>query len=112
MRRMHPVFHVSQLIPYRANTLEGREVIVPPVPEVLDNGDLGYVVSEIVHSKEVRRGRSGRTTRYLVRYEGYGDDSNEWVRPEEFHHDNLVVTEFHKRYPHLPVPGRQEYGDA
>jgi hypothetical protein len=112
LRRVHPVFHVSLLIPYWANELEGREVVEPPTPEVLDNGDLGYVVSKIIHSKVLRSGRSGKKTQYLVRFKGYGDETNEWVSPAEFDHDDRVVAELFKRYPHLPQPGRQEYSDA
>jgi hypothetical protein len=47
-----------------------------------------------------------------VRFEGYGDEHNEWVSPSDFHHNDTLVLEFHKRHPELPVPGRQEYGDA
>jgi hypothetical protein len=111
MKRMHPVFHVSMLTPYWGNELDAREVGAPPPPEVLENGETAWVVSEIVHSKEVKRGR-GRRVQYYVRYEGYADEHNEWVSPGEFHHDDLVVVDFHKRYPRLPTPGRQEYGDA
>jgi transposase InsO family protein len=112
MRRIHPVFHVSLLIPYKPNELPGRVVDPPPEPEVLDTGDLGWVVSEIVHSKELRSTRAGRRTQYYVRFEGYGDEHNEWVSPSDFHHNDVLVLEFHKRHPELPVPGREEYGDA
>jgi hypothetical protein len=112
MRRIHPVFHVSLLIPYKPNELPGRVVDPPPEPEVLDTGDLAWVVSEIVHSKELRLTGAGRRTQYYVRFEGYTDEHNEWVSPSDFDHDDVLVLEFHKRHPELPVPGRQEYGDA
>lgn len=66
MRRMYPVFHVSQMMPYKANELEGRGVEAPPPPEVLETGDLGWVVDKIVHSKELRQTRAGRRCQLVL----------------------------------------------
>jgi hypothetical protein len=111
LRRVHPVFHVSMLIPYKRNELPSREQVPPPPPEVVDNGDTQWVVSEIVDSRSRKRGRQTRT-QYLVRWEGYEDEYNEWVHPEDFHHDDQAVLDYHRRYPNKPKPAFEEYGDA
>ena len=52
MRRVHPVFHVSLLEPYRENVLPGRVQAPPPPVEV--EGELEYEVAGILDSKIVR----------------------------------------------------------
>lgn len=50
--RVHPVFHVSLLEPYRENPFPARRQEPPPPIEV--EGDLEYEVKEILDSKIVR----------------------------------------------------------
>ena len=69
---MHNVFHVAMLEPYVENTLEGRTT--PPEPPVGDDLDY-YVVSEIVDSKVIGRGKK---VYYLVKWLGYGRDDITW----------------------------------
>ena len=78
---------------------------------MVDSGDNQWVVSEIVDSRSRKRGRQKRT-QYLVRWEGYEDEYNEWVHPEDFHHDDATVLDYHRRYPNKPKPAFEEYGNT
>jgi len=51
--KIHNVFHVSLLEPYRENTFEGRAQAPPPLEEV--DGVEEFQVKEIVDSKVSRR---------------------------------------------------------
>jgi hypothetical protein len=107
MRRVHNVFHVSLLIPYKANTRESRRVDPPPPPEVADNGEAAYEVAEILDSR-VRKGRVARVE-YFVSWKGYDMAHNDWVGAGEFDWDDDVVISFHRQYPSKPTPRRSEY---
>jgi hypothetical protein len=63
--RIHPVFHVSLLEPYRANTIPGR-VQPPPPPIEVEEGE-EFEVEEILDSR-IRNGK----LHYLVDWVGYG----------------------------------------
>ena len=49
----HPVFHVSELEPYRRSTIEGRHQPPPPVEEI--EGEVNFVVESIARSRENKR---------------------------------------------------------
>jgi hypothetical protein len=105
--RIHPVFHVSLLEPYRENRFAGRTQEPPPPDEV--EGELEYEVKEILDSKIVR----GKL-KYLVDWVGYRPDERTWESVENVQHAVDVVTEFHQRYPNrpsssdLPQPTRRQ----
>jgi hypothetical protein len=64
--RIHDVFHVDRLSPYKGNEVNGQ---VPPPPEpVTVEGEEEYEVDHIRDSKLF-----GRTLKYLVRWTGYGE---------------------------------------
>ena len=93
--RVHPVFHVSLLEPHCENALPGRNPPPPPPPVELD-GELEYEVEAILDSRFRRR-----QLQYLVRWTGYGPESDSW-EPASFVSAPDLVTEFHQRYPHKP----------
>ena len=64
--RLHDVFHVDRLSPYRGNEVNG---LAPPPPNpVTIDGKEEYEVDHIRDSKMF-----GRTLKYLVRWKGYGE---------------------------------------
>ena len=70
--KIHKVFHVSLLSPYRS---DGR-VQPPPPPVVLDNV-LEYEVEKIIlHRERKNRGRISR--QFLVKWLGYGPEQYTW----------------------------------
>ena len=75
--RVHPVFHVSLLQPYR----DGPGALKPPpVPTVIE-GETFYQVETILAMEVRKRGRS-RTRWFLVKWVGYDETHNSW-EPEK-----------------------------
>ena len=72
--KIHNVFHVSLLQPYRD---DGR--VQPPPPAVFVDGEPEYEVQSIIDHRDVRSGR-GRTQmrEYLIKWLGYGPEHNTW----------------------------------
>ena len=86
--KMHDVFHVSLLKPYRS---DGR---YPALPEVIDlTGELSYQVDTILAHRERRAGgRSNRVlTSYLVKYADLGPEYNAWVPEKQLLRDCPTV---------------------
>jgi hypothetical protein len=87
--KMHDVFHVSLLKPYRS---DGR---YPAMPEVIDlTGELSYQVDTILAHRERRaggRGRSRTLTSYLVKYADLSPEYNAWVPEKQLLRDCPTV---------------------
>ena len=111
MKRLHDVFHVSLLAPYRDN---GR-VKPPPIPLDVDEDGEWYEVEAILDRREVRYGgrknkRTGRKSRerikveYCVKWLGYSAEHNTW-EPEENLND-LAIKSWQDRQAQLQARGR------
>lgn len=77
--RLHPVFNISRLRPYKANddnSFPGREVLNRPPPQLEDEED-GYEVETIIDKMRTRK-RRGFTTWYLVKWRGYPESDATW----------------------------------
>jgi len=83
--RCHPVFHVSNLQPYRS---DGR-VQPPPAPIEID-GDLEYEVDRILLHRDVPRGKR-KIREYLIKWLGYGPEHNSWEPESNLRSDELVA---------------------
>ena len=64
--KVHPVFHISLLEPYRESKYPGRSQ-PPPEPEVIE-GELEYVVDSVVKS---RYNGTKKCVEYLVKWKGF-----------------------------------------
>ena len=96
--RIHPVFHISLLEPYRQSSLVSRRQPEPPPIQI--DGEEEYEVEEIVDSR-LYYGR----LQYHVQWEGYGPHKRTWEYAEELqNHASEAVDEFHRRYPQRPSP--------
>ena len=81
MKRLHNVFHVSQLKPY-VPPANGRGKRSPP-PIVLEDGDLEWEVEAILyHSIRKHKKRGKVVYDYLIKWKGFGIEHNSW-EPEE-----------------------------
>ena len=102
--KCHNTFHVSLLTAYRrATRVEREEEIDNQGPELVLN-DYGneeeeWEIESIVDSKIKGRWRK---LYYLVKWKGWTDDHNTWIRQEDLEHAQEAVESFHTNYPHKP----------
>jgi hypothetical protein len=93
--KVHDVFHVDRLSPYKGNEVNGLK---PPPPEpVTVEGEEEYEVDHIRDSKVF-----GRTLKYLVRWTGYGEGEDTWEPAKNLAHSPDKVSEFHSKNPGAP----------
>lgn len=94
--RIHNVFHVSYLIPARKDTILGRRQ-EPPPPDIIE----GEEEQEIEQILKKRRLRSS-VMQYLVRWKGFGEEDDEWLKEYQLEHAQEAVKEFLERAERRP----------
>ena len=94
--KVHNVFHVSLLEPYRKNVIDNR---VPPIVTPVESDSLDvFDVEDIIDSRFV----SGKL-QYLVHWKGYGPADRTWEPKENVSSD--LKRAFHQKYPLKPAAG-------
>jgi hypothetical protein len=83
--KLHPVFHVDLLTPYRETEFHSANYNKPP-PDLID-GEEEYEVERIVASRHFGRGRK---LQYLVKWKGYPDAENQWVNKEDVFAEDAI----------------------
>lgn len=87
--RMHDVFHVSLLKPYKTD----GSVQPPPPPEIID-GELEYEVEAVLAHRE-RKLRGKKVVReYLIKWSGYESIHNTWEPEENLVHSREAVQQY------------------
>ena len=89
--KIHNVFHVNLITPYKETELHRPNFTRPP-PDLVD-GEEEYEVEKIIDMKQMGRRRK---TYYLVKWKGYPTSDNSWEPQENIHADKLIK-EFHSR---------------
>jgi hypothetical protein len=89
--KIHPVFHVILLEPYKESDIPGR-VQEPPPPVVIED-DVEYEVEEILDSRISRR-----RLLYLVKWKGYPESENSWEPVINVKNASLLIKQFHAHY--------------
>ena len=83
--KIHDVFHVDLLMPYKEMEAYGTPY-TQPLP-VIKEGEEEYEIESIIDSR--RHGR-GRKRQYLVHWKGYPNSNNSWVDHEDLHAPELL----------------------
>lgn len=95
--KLHPVFHVSLLKPYRS---DGRYQPPPPPVSFDDEGEPWYEVETVLQHRELKRGKRV-STQYLIKWKGYGHEHNTW-EPEK-NLSPLALKSYWDNVGHMPV---------
>ena len=91
--KIHPVFHVDLLTPYKETTFHSVNYTRPP-PDLINNEE-EYEVETILDSRV--RGRK-RQVQYLVKWVRYPDSDNQWLNADQLT-ANEAIKDFKKRHP-------------
>ena len=84
--KIHPVFHVSLVRPFKADSTV--PTITPHEPEIVD-GVPHYKVETILAKRTRSKGRRRRVIEFLIKWLGYDDTHNSW-EPRDNINDDLV----------------------
>jgi hypothetical protein len=76
--KLHPVFHVDLLTPYRETEFHGANYNKPP-PDLIE-GEEEYEGEKVLASRHFGRGHK---LQYLIKWKGYPDSDNQWVAAED-----------------------------
>ena len=92
--KIHPVFHVSHLRPFRDPAIVDPTRATRPPPPVVTDGDAHYEVERRLRHRD--HPRSGARS-YLVRWHGYGVEDDSWVAARDLNAPALL-REYNRRH--------------
>jgi len=111
--KIHPVFHVSLLEPYRTSNRPNREQRTRDPENIA--GYLEWEVERIIKSESISyprkvRGRNKRMKelQYFVKWEGCEEDENSWEPREGMKNEQEEVERFDRQNAEMPDPGEFE----
>src|SRR5882762_9395429 len=84
--QIHPVFHVDLLTPYKEMATYGSNYMRPP-PDLI-NGEEEYEVEHVISSRQFGRGRQ---VQYLVKWKGYPNSDNQWIKWQDVNAPDLIA---------------------
>ena len=93
--KIHLVFHVDLLTPYKETAFHGSNYTRPPLDLINDEEE--YEVEQILDSRV--RGRNWQV-QYLVKWVGYPDSDNQWLDADQLTADEAIC-ELKKRHPNM-----------
>ena len=91
--KIHDVFHIDLLTPYRETSSYGTNYVRPP--PVTEENNEEYEVENI---RDARRHGRGRKLQYLVHWKGYPTADDSWVDHNDLNASELLK-EFYKQTP-------------
>jgi hypothetical protein len=84
MMKIHNVFHINLLLPYKE--MEAYSMPYTRPPPVIEKEE-EYKVKNVL---DVRRNKRSRCLEYLVHWKGYPHSDNSWVAQKDFHTPELL----------------------
>jgi Chromo (CHRromatin Organisation MOdifier) domain len=97
---IHPVFHISLLMPYTETPSHGPNFTRPP-PDLIE-GEAEYKVEQIC--SHWTWGRC-KTLQYLIKWKGYPESDNTWEDTDQIHAPILIKL-YHQTSPQDNLKGR------
>ena len=92
-RKIHDVFHVDLLTPYRETEFHGPNYSRPP-PDLIE-GEEQYKVEQVLD--ECIYG-CWKKKQYLVKWKGYPDSDNQWLDAKDMDNAKELIAEFHNSH--------------
>jgi Chromo (CHRromatin Organisation MOdifier) domain len=83
--KIHDVFHVNLLFPYKETEAYGPAYTRPP-PDLIGNEE----EYEVEFIRDARRKRRGRGLQYLVHWKNYPNSDDSWVDHKDLHAPELL----------------------
>ena len=93
--KLHNVFHINRLSPWKGNNINGQEP--PPPGPLLVEGEEEY---EVGHIRDIRK--MGHTLKALVRWKGYGEGNDTWEPLKNLDHASEALADFYHCHPGAP----------
>src|SRR5215510_11225002 len=95
--KIHSVFHASLLTPFHENDIHGPSHAEPP-PELIE-GQEEYEIEGIINHKT----QDGLIW-YLVKWKGYNDTQNQWLKEEELKNATEYLEEYKATHDNVLLP--------
>lgn len=99
--KIHPVFHISRLSPFKEDVITGRSI--PPMPPIETEQGEEYEVEAIIDACW-KKTRGKPKFQYLVAWKGYGPSDNSWADLSDVANASDAVADFHSTNPNAPHP--------
>ena len=88
--KIHNMFHVDLLTPYRETEFHGPNYTQPP-PDLIGEEEQ-YKVEQVLDERNYGRWKKKQ---YLVKWKGYPDSDNQWLDAKDMENAQELIAEFH-----------------
>ena len=95
--RIHPVFHVTLLTPFKENPIYGQGFTKPP-PNQTEDGEEYKVEAIVEHRKR------GNGYHYLMKWKGYETAENTWEPLSNLKNATDIIKKWHEDNPKQQKP--------
>ena len=91
--KIHDVFHVDLLTPYRETEFHGPNYTRPP-PDLVGEEEQ-YEVEQVLDERNYGRWKKKQ---YLVKWKGYPHSDNQWLDAKDMNNAQELIAEFHNSH--------------
>ena len=103
--KIHDVFHVDLLTPYRETEFHGANYDRPP-PDLVGEEEQ-YEVEQVLDERNYGRWKKKQ---YLVKWKGYPNSDNQWLDAKDMENAQELIAEFHDSNSELHSQIRRALG--